>query len=693
MKIAVKYIVTLSLFASFLVTGCQQPDSGIENDSSNKNEEEKPDQNEESAPKDDADKEDDSSEVPDPQEIPVKFSYLWNENLNSYDSKTHTLKINKQWDRAVFDLANVQTKGKYFIIEYENLSGNLLVEVSYTDDSKNEVSGYSKKTRDFIVLNQAKKLKEIAFVSSLDEPMSVTIKKFRFADEFILEKEPIIDNKTAGTFNNAISAIDFVKEMGFGFNTGNFLEARTTWIEDGTSFYDNVDVKKTWGTSEFTAQKFQKLSEVGGKSVRIPVSWANHIIDENYTIDPFWMEEVKRIVDIAYSQGYYIVLNDHSMRGNLSTPLAYHEGIITRNTPEDIAESERYIKAVWKQITAAFNNSYNERLIFETLNEPRNEESGTEHAAKGHTWLAGYGDSENCPECIADNEILNEYNQIIVDTIRKSGGNNAKRFILIPGVATARETVRNKYFKLPDDTAQDKLIVTIHHYPLWNKLLDDWKKTEIKQTYAELNEKFVKKGIPVVIGEAGHAPEKNTFNSGIGHDATQEEQLAPLLVLAEEAGKYGICPMLFYSEQTWENTAFAKKVLAAWGKGKQETEKQLAKNIEIKDLWLLGENVSFDDTTNILKISGQYERGAIDVQNREKMGKYIVFEYSSLSGNMVLDVLYNDNTRDTESCSSVKTKIYIKLNDTKKPVRFDFVSMDKSEVSIKLCKLYYADEV
>lgn len=90
-----------------------------------------------------------------------------------------------------------------------------------------------------------------------------------------------------------------------------------------------------------------------------------------------------------------------------------------------------------------------------------------------------------------------------------------------------------------------------------------------------------------------------------------------------------------------------KKVLAAWEKGKQETENQLAKSIEIRDLWLFGENVSFDDTTKILKISGQYERGAIDVQTCEKMGKYIVFEYSSLSGNMVLDVLYNDNTRDT----------------------------------------------
>ena len=681
MKITVKFLLILSLFASFLVTGCEQPNSNNKNDIPNKtDQEEKPAQNDESESKDE-------------KEIPIKFSYLWNENLNSYDSKTHTLQITKQWDRAVFDLANVQIKGKYFIIEYENLSGNLLVEVSYTDDSKNEVSGYSKKTRDYIILDQAKKLKEIAFISSLDEPMSVTIKKFRFADEFILEKEPVIDNKTAGTFNNAISAIDFVKEMGFGFNTGNFLEARTTGIEHGVSFYDNVDVKKTWGISEFTAQKFQKLSEVGGKSVRIPVSWANHIIDENYTIDPFWMEEVKRIVDIAYRQGYYIVLNDHSMRGNLSTPLAYHEGFITRNTPEDIAESERYIKAVWKQITAAFNNSYDEHLIFETLNEPRNEESGTEHAAKCHTWIAGYGNSEDCPECIADNKILNEYNQIIVDTIRESGGNNAKRFILIPGVATASETVRNKYFKLPDDTAQDKLIVTIHHYPLFKNLMNDWIKNDIKQTYAELNEKFVKNGIPVVIGEVGHAPDNEILTSGIGHTATEEEQLAPVLVLAEEAGKYGMCPMLFYAEQTWENTDFAKKVLVAWEKGKQETENQLAKNIEIKDLWLSGENVSFDDTTKILKISGQYERGAIDVQTCEKMGKYIVFEYSSLSGNMVLDVLYNDNTRDTECCSSDKTKIYIELNDTKKPVRFDFVSMDESEVSIKLCKLYYADEV
>ena len=137
MKITVKFLLILSLFASFLVTGCEQPNSNNKNDIPNKtDQEEKPAQNDESESKDE-------------KEIPIKFGYLWNENLNSYDSKTHTLQITKQWDRAVFDLANVQTKGKYFIIEYENLSGNLLVEVSYTDDSKNEVSCYSKKTRDY----------------------------------------------------------------------------------------------------------------------------------------------------------------------------------------------------------------------------------------------------------------------------------------------------------------------------------------------------------------------------------------------------------------------------------------------------------------------------------------------------------------------------------------------------------------
>jgi len=467
----------------------------------------------------------------DKNEITLKLKNIWNEDINSYDKKSKKLEITKRFDRACFDISDVEIKGKYLIIEYEDLSGYLTVEVVYSDDSKNETACYSKKSKDFVVLNQNKKLKEMNFVSMLDETMSVTIKKVYFADEFDIEKEAIVDSKESGSFNN-VSSINQVKSMGVGFNTGNFLEVRTTGIESGVAFYDNVDVKKTWGISDFTADKFKLLGTAGGKSVRIPVSWANHIIDEKYTIDPYWMEDVKSYVDLAISQGYYVILNDHSIREHLSKPLAYHEGYITRNTTQDIEESEKYIKAVWGQISTAFNNSYDEHLMFETFNEPRNQEENTSHAA--HMWKAATGEYTNCAECIADHKILNEYNQIIVDTIRKSGGNNAKRFILIPSIGCDYDTALSNYFVLPKDSATDKLIVTIHHYPLWDGLLDTWKENNIKQIYSSLNEKFTSKGIPVIIGELGHAADNSVLTSNIGREATRAEKLAPSLVVQKK---------------------------------------------------------------------------------------------------------------------------------------------------------------
>ena len=57
----------------------------------------------------------------------------------------------------------------------------------------------------------------------------------------------------------------------------------------------------------------------------------------------------------------------------------YDEGYIVRNTQADITESKAFLKAIWTQIAAAFNNSYDEHLIFETLNEPRNPEDSHEH--------------------------------------------------------------------------------------------------------------------------------------------------------------------------------------------------------------------------------------------------------------------------------------------------------------------------
>ena len=54
-----------------------------------------------------------------------------------------------------------------------------------------------------------------------------------------------------------------------------------------------------------------------------------------------------------------------------------------------------------------------------------------------------------------------------MDTIRASGGNNAKRFILIEGLGYAKyEYITTDLFKLPNDKTKDRLIPAFHEYPM-----------------------------------------------------------------------------------------------------------------------------------------------------------------------------------------------------------------------------------
>ena len=57
---------------------------------------------------------------------------------------------------------------------------------------------------------------------------------------------------------------------------------------------------------------FEALDKKGVKIVRIPIFWSNHLIDNNYTIDPKWMKRVKQVVDWALKKDLFIILNlDH----------------------------------------------------------------------------------------------------------------------------------------------------------------------------------------------------------------------------------------------------------------------------------------------------------------------------------------------------------------------------------------------
>ena len=112
---------------------------------------------------------------------------------------------------------------------------------------------------------------------------------------------------TVGVFSKEmkdISATEVTKLMGTGWNLGNTLDAVAG---------RGLGSETSWGQPKTTKQMIDNLSASGMKTIRIPVSWSNHIIDNAGTIDPAWMARVKEIVDWSIEEGLYVVIkNDRS---------------------------------------------------------------------------------------------------------------------------------------------------------------------------------------------------------------------------------------------------------------------------------------------------------------------------------------------------------------------------------------------
>lgn len=86
-------------------------------------------------------------------------------------------------------------------------------------------------------------------------------------------------------------------EMGFGWNLGNSFDAHNGNGNEG------LNSETSWGNPKVSNGMIDKLVAKGFKTIRIPVTWHNHLIDNNYTIDPNWMKRVKTVVDYCIKKG------------------------------------------------------------------------------------------------------------------------------------------------------------------------------------------------------------------------------------------------------------------------------------------------------------------------------------------------------------------------------------------------------
>lgn len=373
-----------------------------------------------------------------------------------------------------------------------------------------------------------------------------------------------------------LTAPELAHYMAPGWNLGNTMEAGN----NANNFTNNAGVSSetSWQSTKTSQAIIDIVKQQGFKSVRIPCSWVmGHITDaNNMTIDPAWLARVKEIVDYCINDNMYVVLNDHWDGGWLE-----HDGF---TTGADVAAKKEQLRKLWTNIANAFKD-YDERLIFAGLNEPG--VGGASPQASGTP--LGVSDMTNR---------LIEYEQVFINAVRATGGNNAKRVLVVQGPNTSA-TDTYTYFDATKltDTADKRIMIEFHHYTPyqftqmtedanWGLIYYYWYghaprranskrvapqslATQIQTGFNNLKTKYVDKGYPVIMGEYG-SNHRNIGTDGI--QSNHDESLQYWYNFSTEyAYEAGIIPFV------WDTNNLTRPNMTAIDRG----------NVKVNDTFII----------------------------------------------------------------------------------------------------------
>lgn len=314
------------------------------------------------------------------------------------------------------------------------------------------------------------------------------------------------------------TATEAVRNMRVGWNLGNTLESNSgdvnnMWIE-AWSDRKPSSYETAWGQPVTKPELMQMMKEAGFNAIRIPVTWYPHMEAEFLSgqtkwdvanndfgtkIQDEWMKRVHEVVDYVVSQDMYCILNIHHDTGNATTAW------LRADTAVYNKEKARF-EDIWRQIAEEFKD-YDKHLLFEGYNEMLD--------AYGSWCFASYATSSNYNAKVAASayQAINSYAQSFVNTVRATGGNNARRNLIVStyggcnGCGTWNTHLQDplKQMSLPTDTAGNHLIFEVHSY-IDIKNISNTKK-DVNQMISDIKSHLVTKGAPVIFGEWGTSTE------------------------------------------------------------------------------------------------------------------------------------------------------------------------------------------
>ncbi len=322
---------------------------------------------------------------------------------------------------------------------------------------------------------------------------------------------------------NELTSLEVIRLMGNGINLGNTLEAYShkNYVAGGDPTYFEMN----WGQPMTTADMIKGMKDAGFDTLRIPVAWTNGMNYESgdYTIDERLMSRVEEVVNFALDADMYVIVNDHWDGSWWGMFGAADESVREKGM-------ELY-RSMWTQIGTRFKD-YSYKLIFESANE----ELGDRLNDSDVTGSKGVLTKDECYET------ANMINSEFVKLIRSLGGNNADRFLLIAGYNTDVALTCDERFKMPEDTAKDKLLLSVHYYTPWDYCgtdgVNSWGSPSDFDEQNGLMEdlsKFSERGYGVVIGEY----------AVMGTKGTKSDRDKFYNNLLDNCDLYDYCPVLW----------------------------------------------------------------------------------------------------------------------------------------------------
>jgi len=308
-----------------------------------------------------------------------------------------------------------------------------------------------------------------------------------------------------------------------GWNIGNTLDAYSGGTGNETA----------WGNPKINQALLDGVKKAGFDIVRVPVTWMGHIGPApDHHINKAILERVAEVAEMAHKAGLKVIINLH--HDGSTDSVDKDNGWLSINkaraSKEGYNEVTYKFVRVWKQIATYFKN-HGDWLIFESMNEI-------------HDGKWGEGSIQG-----AQADILNDWNRYFTEVVRGTGGNNAVRYVVIPGYATKPKHTLANYFWLPQDSAPNRQIITFHYYDPYefgiagtrSEWGSDQDRNRVSSDFAPFKSVYIESKYPVIIGECGAVQQSS--------DKGKKSRLDYLSWVFGKAKENGLVPIY------WDNGA------------------------------------------------------------------------------------------------------------------------------------------